>query len=277
MFARQRAQCVGKLNFATTAWLGAFEKIENFRRQNVAADDAQVRRGFVGFRFFNKIGDLAQAVAPFAFIGGTSINNAVEVNEFARNGFDGNRAQTGGFVDVAESARDGLRAIANYITEQDGEWFVADEFASDKHCVAETERIPLANIAEVNLGADVADQVGAPRIAFLAQKVFKLGRMVKMVFNGILAAAGDDDNVLDTGGGAFLDGVLNERLVDNWKHFLGLSLGGRKKASAESCCREDCFANAFGLVGHRIAGQKAGVPTYVPRRGLSIHGNHGEG
>ena len=41
----------------------------------------------------------------------------------------------------------------------------------------------------------------------------------------------------------FFDAVLNDWLVDERQHFFRLSFGGGKKPGAETCGREDDFAN----------------------------------
>jgi hypothetical protein len=70
-----------------------------------------------------------------------------------------------------------------------------------------------------------------------------------MIFNGILATAGDDDNVLNSRGDAFFDGVLNERFVYNGQHFFRLSFRGGKKTGAEPCGGKHGFANS-GITRH---------------------------
>ncbi|MNC94067.1 hypothetical protein D3C83_108350 [compost metagenome] len=64
-----------------------------------------------------------------------------------------------------------------------------------------------------------------------------------MILDGILAAAGDDDDVVDAGGDGLLDAVLHDRLVDQRQHFLRLRLGGRQEARAEARGRKDGFSN----------------------------------
>ena len=75
------------------------------------------------------------------------------------------------------------------------------------------------------------------------EEAFQLDVDVEMILDGVLASAGDDDDVLDAGLDRFLDAVLNDRLVDERKHFFRLCLGRRKEARAQSGGREDDFAN----------------------------------
>src|SRR3546814_18964072 len=67
--------------------------------------------------------------------------------------------------------------------------------------------------------------------------------MVEVILDGGLAAAGDEDDLLDSGLTRLLHPVLDERLVDDRKHLLGDRLGGRQKARAESADGHDRLAN----------------------------------
>ena len=73
-----------------------------------------------------------------------------------------------------------------------------------------------------------------------------------MVFDGVLAAPGDDNDVVDSGGDAFLDHILDQRLVDHRQHFLGLRFGRGQESRAQTCGGQNSFANAFWLLGHRL-------------------------
>ena len=55
-----------------------------------------------------------------------------------------------------------------------------------------------------------------------------------MLDQGGLAAAGHHAELLDPGGARFLDGVLDQRLVDDRQHFLGHRLGGGQEAGAQA-------------------------------------------
>ena len=75
------------------------------------------------------------------------------------------------------------------------------------------------------------------------EKALELDVDVEMVLDGVLAAAGDDDDVVDAGLDRFLDAVLNNRLVDEREHFLRLCFGRGKESGAEAGGREDDFAD----------------------------------
>ena len=59
-----------------------------------------------------------------------------------------------------------------------------------------------------------------------------------------LLAAGDDDDLLDAGRDRLLDAVLDDRLVDERQHLLGLRLGRGQEPCAPAGGRKDCFADA---------------------------------
>ena len=85
-----------------------------------------------------------------------------------------------------------------------------------------------------------------------------------MVFDGILAFAGDDDDVLDAGGDAFFDDILNLRLVDDGEHFFRLGLGSWKETGAESSGREDRLA-------YFLAAARCGIGSFrVGRTGRVV-------
>ena len=133
--------------------------------------------------------------------------------------------------------------IDHVVAEDDGERLVADQLARDEHGVAEAERLALAHVGEVDQVRDLADLVELLALAARLEKRLELDRDVEVILDRVLAAAGDEDDVVDAGRDRFLDAVLNDRLVDERQHFLGLRLGGRKKAGAEAGGGEDGFAN----------------------------------
>ena len=68
-----------------------------------------------------------------------------------------------------------------------------------------------------------------------------------MVLDGVLAAAGDDDDAGEARGHRLLDDVLDDRLVDEGQHLLGLGLGGGQEAGAEAGGGEDGLADPLGI------------------------------
>ena len=77
-----------------------------------------------------------------------------------------------------------------------------------------------------------------------SRKRLELDRDVEMILDRVLAAAGDEDDVVDARRDRFLDAVLDDRLVDERQHFFRLRLGRRQEAGAEPGGGKDGFANA---------------------------------
>jgi hypothetical protein len=62
----------------------------------------------------------------------------------------------------------------------------------------------------------------------------ELGIRVEMVLDRPLRRARDEHELLGAGGDRFVDGILNERLVDDRQHLLRRRLGCRQEARAAS-------------------------------------------
>ena len=71
-----------------------------------------------------------------------------------------------------------------------------------------------------------------------------------MVFDGALAASGDENHFGDTGGGGFFNGVLDQRLIHHRQHFFRARFGGGKKARAKTGDGENGFGD-FDIFFHR--------------------------
>ena len=115
--------------------------------------------------------------------------------------------------------------VDNVVGEQDGEGFVADHFAGHEDGVAEAESFFLADVGDVimsEMERTILQQVG---FAALFEHVFEFVADIEVVFDGLLAAAGDDEDLVAAGGHGFFDPVLDDGLIDQREHFFGLSFG----------------------------------------------------
>src|SRR4029079_16491887 len=110
--------------------------------------------------------------------------------------------------------------------------------------MSQAEWFLLSGVAEVHHVANIVHQFGEIGFALLLQKTFQLRRRIEVVLNGILAAAGNHNNVVDTRSHAFFDHVLYEWLVYYGQHFLGLRFSSGQETSAQSRGWKDGFANA---------------------------------
>ena len=124
--------------------------------------------------------------------------------------------------------------VDDVVGEQDGEGLVADEFAGHEDGVAEAERFFLANVGDVHHVGNLAHDLEQVGLAALFEHVLEFVADVEVVFDGLLAAPGDDDDLVAAGGHGLFDAVLNDRLVDERQHFLGLGFGGGQKAGAQA-------------------------------------------
>ena len=90
-------------------------------------------------------------------------------------------------------------------------------------------------------------------LAVCDQAVFEVGRVVKIILNGGLAAVGDDEDLLDARSDGLLHDVLDHGLVDQGQHLLGDALGVGQQAGTQTRRGDDGFSNAHDeLLSPRI-------------------------
>ena len=89
--------------------------------------------------------------------------------------------------------------IDHIVGQDDGERLVADQLARDEHGVAEAERLALADVREVDQVRDLADLGELFALAARLEKRLELDRHVEVILDGVLAAAGHQDDVVDAG------------------------------------------------------------------------------
>jgi len=75
--------------------------------------------------------------------------------------------------------------------------------------------------------------------------------MIEMIGDDVLAAAGDENKLLDTGLTGFFHRILDDRLVHHRQHFLGMALVAGKKRVPIPATGKTAFANGFD-VGHVV-------------------------
>jgi hypothetical protein len=134
--------------------------------------------------------------------------------------------------------------------------------------VPEAERVLLAGVGDLarlqHRGGDLGQLLV---FRALVQRLGELVGVVEMVLDRRLAAAGDEDELLDPGGLRLLDRVLDDRLVDDRQHLLRQRLGRRKEARAQPADREDRLAHPLAharSIGSLVGLVKGGGPA--PRR-----------
>ena len=110
-------------------------------------------------------------------------------------------------------------------------------------------------------------------LAALAQRRLQLELAVEVILDRALVAAGDEDEMLDTGLARLVDHVLDQRPVDHRQHFLRNGLGGGEEAGTEAGDGEYGLADRFhgacrclGVAGGRGSRDtlRTGKPYLVP-------------
>ena len=129
------------------------------------------------------------------------------------------------------------------VGEEHGEGFVADEFTGHEDGVAEAEGFSLANVGDIDHVGDGAHDLQQIGLAALFEHAFELVADIEMVFDRLFAAAGDDEDLVAARSHGFFDSVLDDGLIDQREHFLGLGFGCGQKAGAEAGGGEYGFAN----------------------------------
>ena len=141
--------------------------------------------------------------------------------------------------------------LHQHVGQQQGERFVADQFARAPDRVAETEWRLLAREACGSGPRQIARQRLEIGMALaLVQGMLQLELAIEVILNDCLVTAGDEDEILDTGFARLVDHMLDQRPIDHRQHFLRHGLGGGQKSGAEAGDGEDSFANRFHAWGH---------------------------
>ena len=138
------------------------------------------------------------------------------------------------------------------VGQDDRERLVADEVLGHQDGVAEPELLLLPHVRHLGEVADRPDLPEHLDVALLLEQVLELVGEVEVILDRPLLAGGDDDDLLDPGRHGLLDRVLDDRLVDEGQHLLGLGLGGREETGPPACGGEDSLANAHRTSGRRV-------------------------
>ena len=137
----------------------------------------------------------------------------------------------------------GRRRVDDVVGQNHGERLVPDEGSRDEDGVPEAERLALTHVRKVDQIGDLPNFTELVRLAALFEEALQLDGDVEVILDGVLSAAGDEDDVVDAGGDRLLDAVLDDWLVHERQHFLRLGLGGRKEPRAETRRGEDHLPN----------------------------------
>src|SRR5439155_740830 len=186
--------------------------------------------------------DLPDVVADVA-----AGDDAVLMDALARHPLDGDDRPLVALEDVEQLAHAGRRRAADdVVAEEHTKRLLADEGAGARDGVAQAQRLLLPQVRDGRQLGDRLDLCQLLHLAAIVQVVLQLEGGVEVVLDRALAAAGDDDDLLQPRRHRLLDDVLDGRLVDEGQHLLGLGLGRGQEPRAETGRGEDAFADAHG-------------------------------
>ena len=131
--------------------------------------------------------------------------------------------------------------IDDIVTEQYGKRLVTHERFRAEDGIAEAAHILLADVMDFD-GRRLLHELQQVRLPLATEFRLELGCRVEMVFDGALAVAADDQDVLDAARERLFDDVLNRRLVDDGQHLFRRRLRGRQ-ARAITGRRNDGLAD----------------------------------
>lgn len=230
--AKRGGNSVSELNFATCTGLLLCEVLEDRWFEYVAADHGFRRRCNFRIGLFNN----ARNVESAFVVRRRSGNDAVALGVLARHLLHGEYIATAcAFASFHKLFGDGDIRIHKVVGKDHGKRFVPDNRTGTQNGVPETERPRLANVEAGNPGwDDVSKRFEKLRFALLLKLALEFEAIVEMVFDGALGAARDEDHFGDAGRRCFLNRVLDQRLVDDGKHFFGHGLGGWQKTGTQT-------------------------------------------
>ena len=150
----------------------------------------------------------------------------------------------GALIGIHELADAGPLRGHDVVREDDRERLVTHQLLGHQHRVTQAQLLLLAHVADLDHVADLPDTSEHLDVALGLQQVLQLVAVVEVVLDGPLLAAGDDDHLLDAGRHGLFHRVLDDRLVDQRQHLLGLCLGGWQEARPPTGGREHCLSYA---------------------------------
>src|SRR5579871_2495082 len=242
LLGAQSDHAVGQLDFAPSPLLAAFEDREDFRLQDVAPGDDEVRWRRTLSRLLHHSRDLEGATVVLPDGDHPILVGLLRCDLFDRD--DIVAVAVVGLHTLLETAGALGLAFRHHVRQQDGEGLVADDLARAPDRVSEPEGRLLAG--ETRRAG--RRQIGHQRLIFLRlppplESLLEFVGGVEMVLDDALVSAGDKDEMLDSGLARLVHDVLKDRPIDDGQHLLRNGLGSRQKTRAEPRDRQDGFAN----------------------------------
>ena len=146
-------------------------------------------------------------------------------------------------IDMNELCEARNRGVDDFVAENDGKGFVADQSLGAEDRMAESECHRLTDVAEICERGDVPHLAQELRLTVVLEIFFQFDGSVEVVLDRAFAPPGDDDNVFDSGGDRFFYRILNQRFIDERQHFFGRGFRRGEEASTEACSGNYGFAH----------------------------------
>ena len=137
----------------------------------------------------------------------------------------------------------------DYIVGQENcEGLIADQTAGTPDGMAQTKGSVLPQIGDgPGIHVGFLEDFKEFLFARLTQGVLQLGRVIEVILERGFTFGGNEDEFLDAGRTRFINGVLDERAVDEGHDFLRNRLGRRQEPRAHACDRKHRLGNFFRL------------------------------
>ena len=208
---------VGDLDLAVLPRGGVSQHVENIRRQDIAADDAQVRRSFLFRRLLDHVGD-----ADHAILQRLARDHPVLVYRASRDLLDRHDRTAELLEQLHHLGQDTVPVGDTQVVGQHHrERLVTNQGLAGQDRVPEAPHLFLTGVGEL---AGLDQVPGGPDQVLLAgptDLILQLVVGVEVVLDRPLAAAGHEPHPGQPRVDGLTDRVLDQWLVDDREHFLG--------------------------------------------------------
>ena len=142
----------------------------------------------------------------------------------------------------------GLFSGDHIIGQENREGLIADQTAGTPDGMAQTKRAVLPQIGNgPGIHVGFLEDFKEFLFARLTQGVLKLGRVIEVILKRGFAFGCDEDKLLDASGPRLINGILDERAVDEGHDFLRNRLCRRQEPRTQACDRKYSLGDFFRL------------------------------
>ncbi len=124
------------------------------------------------------------------------------------------------------------------IGQHHGERLVADQIAGAQHRVTQGPTAFFAAPKRPRSSRRFCANSDHLMVAAVDQHLLQFRRFVEMIFDAVLAAAGDENDLFDAGVHRLLHDVLDRRNIDDRQQLLGYGFGRREEIACPAQPRE---------------------------------------